>query len=435
MRAAGLAGVGGAVALASLVVLPVALATAPETPANATVAAKSSPPKPPPPKTTAPSTPPKTVTVTPSAPKSSAPPAQPAANCQLQRAGSAASDIKTEPWGQQRLGFTAVWSLTKGQGVTVAVVDSGVDTGHPQLRDHLSDYDVTGTGTRDCVGHGTEVAGIIGASDLRQQQVPFVGVAPAARIISVKMANEESNNNPRFVADAIRKAADLGAKVINVSSQTPDYGFLKDAVKYAQGKDAVLVAAAGNVQNQQKGTTEPAYPANYPGVISVGAVGPDGQLSDFSNTLTQVTLTAPGKDIVSTYPGGTYTSNSGTSFSTPFVAGVVALVRSYHPNLSADQVVHRMEVTAEGGTAKGTGYGFVDPMQAVTAVLPEENGTPASPPMRHVAIAQRTPEDRITRNVALGIAGGTLAVAAAVAAAGAIIPVGRRRGWRPGGAE
>ncbi|TNY36648.1 S8 family peptidase [Thermomonospora catenispora] len=352
-------------------------------------------------------------------------------DCQLEQ-GSPASQIQGEPWAQQRLGFTDVWPLTKGRSVTVAVVDSGVDTSHPQLRGKVHAVDVTGQGLRDCVGHGTMAAGIIVAQDMRRRRIPFLGVAPEVRLISIKAAVGRTGNNPRWTAEGIRKAADMGADVINVSSQTPNYRYLQEAVEYAQRKDALIVAAAGNVQDEQRGTATAAYPAAYEGVVSVGAVGQDGSLAQFSNSKTPVSVIAPGVNIIATWPGGTYRSDSGTSFATPFVAGVAALVRAYHPRLNYRQVKRRLELTADGGTAIGTGGGMVNPGQAVTAVLEgESRGVIPTPKPRTVSIAQPQPEDSFTRTLALSMAGGALTLAATAVAAGVIIPAGRRRGWRP----
>jgi membrane-anchored mycosin MYCP len=348
-----------------------------------------------------------------------------AAPCALQQTGSPPTEMTSEPWPQQRLNFTDVWKLTRGWGVKVAVVDSGVDASHPQLRGHVRTYDVTKTGTQDCQGHGTRVAGIIVAQDLRQQHVPFVGVAPQATLISVKMAVSANDNDPRWVADAIKRAADLGAKVINVSSQTPNYPFLKAAVEYAQRKDALIVAAAGNVKDAKQ-TVQQAYPASYPGVMAVGGVTADGSLGEFSNSQTHVTITAPGKDIISTWPNGTYFNESGTSFAAPYVAGTAALVRSYHPGLTAKQVKDRIERTADGGTVKGTGAGLVNSLRAVTAVLGNETGAAsAQPTARRVAIAQPHEGDRFGRILALSLAGGALVLAVGVAIAGAVVAAGR----------
>ncbi|MFA1550830.1 S8 family serine peptidase [Actinomadura chokoriensis] len=211
-----------------------------------------------------------------------------AAGCEQELVyGSPAKELPKQLWPQERLNFTDVWEHTRGKGVKVAVVDSGVDTSHPQLRGHVRAYDVTRSGLTDCVGHGTAVAGVIGAADMRDRGVPFVGVAPEAEIISIKMAVKASGNQSGWAAQAIKKAVDLGAKVINISSQSPDLPDLRQAVHYAQQRDVVIVSVAGNLTDQTKQTPQKAYPASYPGVISVGALSKDGTLAGFSNTVTR----------------------------------------------------------------------------------------------------------------------------------------------------
>ncbi|WP_406673237.1 S8 family serine peptidase [Nonomuraea sp. N2-4H] len=259
------------------------------------------------------------------------------------------AEVTGTPWPQERLRFSQVWRLTRGEGVRVAVVDSGVDAAHPQLRGVVTDQvDLTGTDARDCVGHGTAVAGIIAGQDLTSRGVPVLGVAPAAKILAIKQSAGRSGDVSRLAA-AIRRAADLGADVINVSVQAHDAPELKAAVAYAQEQDAVIVAAAGNVE-QDGGEVTPAYPAEYPGVIAVGAASPDGDKPDFSNGATRVSVTAPGAGITSAWTGGGYrTGLDGTSFAAPFVSGVAALVRARYPDLDHWQVKRRIEQTAEGG--------------------------------------------------------------------------------------
>jgi subtilisin family serine protease len=155
-------------------------------------------------------------------------------------------------------------------------------------------------------------------------------------------------------------------------------------------------------------------------------------VTDFSDSKSNVSVLAPGKGIDSTWPGG-YHSDEGTSFSAPFVAGTAALVWSYHPSLTAEQVKHRIEVTADGGTGAGTGHGTVNPLRAVTAVLPEESGQAPAPVKREqVAIATPRSKDHFTRTLALSFAVGALGIAAMVGAGGLIVPAGSRRGWHPG---
>jgi membrane-anchored mycosin MYCP len=338
-------------------------------------------------------------------------------------------DVSGKPWPQERLRFQRVWRLTKGEGVTVAVVDSGVDATHPQLAGVVvASEDLTATDPRDCVGHGTAVAGIIAGRDLTGRGVPFLGVAPGARIVAIK-ETAGSDGEVSLLARGIRRAAELGAKVINVSVEAHDVPELKSAVDYAQSRDAVIVAAAGNVK--QDGMVLPSYPASYPGVIAVGAASPDGKKSDFSNESTRVSVTAPGSAITSTWTGGGYrTDLDGTSFAAPYVTGVVALVRARHPELDYWQVKRRVERTAEGGGATGTGAGMVNPLLAVTAVLADaEDKAGGGKP---VTVAKVVVPDSRTRGVAVGIAGGTVAVTGLVVFAAMMLPRARRRGWRAG---
>jgi type VII secretion-associated serine protease mycosin len=342
--------------------------------------------------------------------------------------------MTSQPWPQQMLNFTDVWSFTQGEHVKVGIVDSGVDDSHRQLP-NIDTYDVTGTDRRDCAGHGTEVAGIIAAQDQRNAHVPFLGVAPKVHLISVKVATQDKNNDPLTLAKGIVRAADLGANIICVSSQTANYAFLKQAVRHAQAAGALVVAAAGNTDPRKKDSQQELYPASYDGVMSVGAVGPDGKVADFSDSKSRVSVVAPGTKVISTWPGSSYHLDDGTSFAAPYVAGTAALVESHFPDLSAAQVKHRIEATADGSTSVGSGHGIINPLRAVTAVLPEEGaqGRPQPPAKaRPVAVVQPHRENSFTRTMALSIVGGALGIAGAVAAGGLIIPAGRRRDWRPG---
>jgi membrane-anchored mycosin MYCP len=344
--------------------------------------------------------------------------------------------LQTEPWAQQRLDFTRVWELTRGGGVTVAVVDSGVDVNHSQLAGHVTSVDLTHTTTRDCVGHGTGVAGIIAAQDRRSRDVPFLGVAPGVHLVSVKFTNQDHMDGADpTLPRAIRTAVDYKAKVINVSVTSPDTGALRSAVRYAQAHDAVVVAAAGNVTDQDKGTTGPAYPAAYPDVVAVGSLSPDGSVADSSNTQTKVSVSAPGKEVATTWPGGYAPAEEGTSFAAAYVSGTAALVRAYHPALDYKQVKNRLEATADGSSGPGSGAGMINPGDAVTTLLPGEgrNAGPTAPGSgRAIRVAYRSPPDRETRSVALLVTGIALGASALAVAGGVFIPMGRRRGWQPG---
>ncbi|MFG2077413.1 S8 family serine peptidase [Nonomuraea maritima] len=338
-----------------------------------------------------------------------------------------------ESWAQKRLDPRRAWQLSTGAGVTVAVIDSGVS--HPQIR-LAGRADLVGTGFNDCVGHGTAVAGIIGAQYVKG--VPFYGVAPGVRLLSYKQTDSERNGDPKLLVKAIESAADEGADVINLSISTADRPDLKRAVEYALAKDVVVVAAAGNT-TKEDGTPVPEYPAGYEGVLAVGASGPNGALAEFSNKETPVSVLGPGQDVTSTWPGGVYrTDLDGTSYAVPYVAGVAALVRARFPRLDQAQVRRRIIATADGAVGGGKGAGMVNPMLALSAILPlEPEGAPvvAPPlpsPLPRGAVAKAPPVDRDAVRLALTVAGSGLGLGLLVLLARAFIPMGRRRGWRPG---
>src|SRR5579863_5240810 len=382
------------------------------------------PPVPPPTQRAAPPGPPKPVRGMP----------QPSANCVSQRGRAR---LTAEPWAQRALGFSSVWDLTRGQGVTVAVVDSGIGY-TSQLAGRVSRVDLTGGNGEDCVPHGTDVASIIAASDARARGIPFYGVAPAAHILSIRVQQQEGTSGEssaqrrRTLADiarGIHYAVVEHAQVINVSIQVSSgYPALRAAVGFALRHNVVVVAAAGN--DNPGGGQGPFYPASYPGVLSVNAVDQYGQLGGFDVSRTPVSVTAPGVNVASDYPGGFDPSNNGTSFAAAFVSGEAALVRSAYPRLTAAQVVHRIIATAAGRTGAHTGAGMINPVQAVTAVLPPQ---PAASPRPHqVRVPRPRALNSLTRTVALSVTGGALLTAALVAIAAIVVPQGRRRHWHPG---
>ncbi|MEW9546961.1 S8 family serine peptidase [Nonomuraea sp. NPDC050783] len=341
-----------------------------------------------------------------------------------------------EPWAQKRLDIKSAWRLTRGAGVTVAVVDSG-SSPHPQVQ--ISKIiDETHTGYQDCVGHGTAVSGIIGARYL--SGVPFHGVAPDARLIMVKQSNKTEGDINNLVS-AINDAVAAKADVINVSVRASDHPSLRAAIQQALANDVVVVAAAGNVTNADD-QDEPAYPAAYEGVLAVGAATPDGRRADSSNAATPVGVLGPGTGITAPWPGRAYQRGlQGTSFASPYVAGTAALVRARFPRLNQEQVRRRIIATADGTSGAGTGAGMVNPLLALTAVLPYEaaNGpVVAEPPpsaMPANAVAKAPPRDEVAMGVAMAVGAGALMAVLVAGALVLLVPLGRRRAWRPGRAS
>lgn len=348
------------------------------------------------------------------------------------------------PWAQRALDYSSLWGFTQGAGVTVAVIDSGVDA-NPQFGGRVTVGQTyakapSGAAASDCVGHGTMVAGIIAAAPTAG--TAFAGVAPQARILSLKVTNSSQTGiSSTVLASAIAQAVKGGAKVINVSIDTPvDDPGLRAAVNYALSRDVVVVAATGNDDQPDPSkppTHGPFYPADYPGVLSVAAVDSNGNLGSFSDKRTNVSVTAPGVNVTSTFPGvsgDSYAADQGTSFAAPFVSGLAALIRSRYPGLSAARVARLIEETADGPTGAGTGNGLVNPVQAVTSVAPSGAAPAATgPAARPVTVSvNRALPNRGEKVVAASLAGGAFAVAALVITAAVVIPAGRRRNWRPG---
>jgi subtilisin family serine protease len=250
-------------------------------------------------------------------------------------------------WGLRAIGLPAVWDRTRGSARTlVAVLDTGADRSHPDVGSAIvGGLDVLGGGsaTADPAGHGTSVAGIIAART--NNAVGEAGVCWVCRILSVRILDAKGAGTADVAAAGIVRAADRGARVINLSFGGPAQAqVLADAVKYAGSKGAVLVAAAGN-----SGVTTAMYPAAYDGVISVGGVNERNGLYPWSNRGPWVRVTAPGCN-VATALRGTYENFCGTSAAAPVVAGVAALALSAKPALSPAKVLDALVRTARGPT-------------------------------------------------------------------------------------
>lgn len=346
----------------------------------------------------------------------------------------------TQTWALDRLAPASAWRVTKGGGVTVAVIDSGVSASHPLLRGRvLPGEDFNGLvklrGQCDLVGHGTLIAGIIAGRE--GTGVPYSGIAPEARILPIRVLAENRENFdpavPAEIGRAIRWAVNHDADVINLSLVTLDDPALKSAVEYALDKGVVLVAAAGNRQENQE--DRPAYPAAYPGVIAVAGVDEQGQHVGSSVSGDYVDIAAPGLNILGPAPQGSgYLAEpqGGTSFAAGYVSGVAALIRAAHRNLTPDEVAYRLTRTADNppdGHNASVGYGTVDPYRAVTSLL----GTRQDPPLG----AMPAPEPQTDplawqRTVAIWVAVVGALLAGVLLTLRPVLALGRRRGWRPG---
>lgn len=273
-------------------------------------------------------------------------------------------------------GTDKAWKSQKGnENVIVAVIDSGVDGTHPEFKGQLlSGWDLTvkppvAGGNVDGYGHGTHVAGVIGAKE--NNGIGISGIAPGCKILPIRIFDNMGHSSEGIAAAAIIWATDHGAKVINASWGSPIPGeAFHEAVKYALEKDVVLVAAVGNSGNNDPDSA--GYPGKSPGAIGVAATTDIDGWASFSTYGDQVDMAAPGKGILSTYPlskGNGYRIMEGTSMAAPTVTAAVALVRSQYPNLNGKQVKDKLEKTAKDVISTGfdvySGFGRVDIGRAV----------------------------------------------------------------------
>ncbi|GAA1027976.1 MULTISPECIES: type VII secretion-associated serine protease mycosin [Amycolatopsis] len=349
--------------------------------------------------------------------------------------------VKAVPWAQTRLVPERAWPLSRGGGQLVAVIDTGVDGSVPQLAGKVEPGQDIVRGNApaqdDCVGHGTFVAGIIAAS--QTPGIGLAGVAPDARILPIRQTTNGQDGTNSRMATAIHAAVDAGARVLNISAASSfSTSDLESAVDYAASRDVLIVAAVFNDAQNENAVS---YPAAYPKVLAVAAVGPDSQRASFSAVGDYVDIAAPGVNVLSLAPGGSgHVLGSGTSFAAPFVAGTAALVRARYPDLTAAQVKHRLEATADHPASvlpsPAVGWGVVNPYAAVSRILPEEHGA-AAVPARLTTVAGPAPAPSLgAGNAAALVVGGSAAVLGVCALAGAlIVPRGRSRGWRPTGFE
>ncbi|MEV0787110.1 type VII secretion-associated serine protease mycosin [Streptomyces sp. NPDC050423] len=351
------------------------------------------------------------------------------------------------PWPLQRVLLDELWQDTRGKGVRVAVIDTGVDDTNPQLTsavDGAAGADLLrggGTdGTVDQVGHGTKVAGIIAARP--RGGTGFVGLAPEATIIPIRQNDERNSGKDTTMAAAIDHAIAKGAGVINISQDTTrpltEDSVLGRAVARAIGRDIVVVASAGN--DGMDGRPKRTYPAAFDGVLAVAASDRNNERAPFSQAGEFVGVAAPGVDIVSTVPGNGQCTDNGTSFSAPYVTGVAALMRAKYPSWTAAQIVARIEQTAErsvNGHDDFVGWGVVDPVRALSGDdAPQDAPHPDPPPARaqapepaHLPISE-TPQERSRRYAAYALATAAVLVGVVAAAATVLRDVRRRRGPR-----
>jgi type VII secretion-associated serine protease mycosin len=302
----------------------------------------------------------------------------------------AASDtVRSKEYWLDSYGIRSAWNTTKGAGVTIAIIDTGIDGTVPELRGAVvGGADFSGLGTAagtpvraDGNEHGTMVASLAAGRGTGANS-GVLGVAPAASLLSISIGfGTADKHSDEQIAEAVTWAVDHGAQVINLSftRNTLDWPPSWDkAFLHAEDHNVVVVAAAGN---RGSGTEEVGAPATMPGVIAVGGVTTSGAPSTGASAQgISLGVSAPSENLVGVIPGGDYVLWDGTSGAAPIVSGIVALVRAAHPELSAVNVINRILVTARDKGPVGPddiyGYGLVDAAAAVTAAVPSVTANP-----------------------------------------------------------
>lgn len=229
-------------------------------------------------------------------------------------------------WNITAFELPATWQYTQGEGVVIAVLDTGCDLDHPDLVENLlpgANLIRPGSPPRDGNGHGTHITGTLVAAN---NDIGVVGVCPKAKVRPVKVLDDKGNGNLLNVAEGIRWAVSQGVDIISMSLGAPmKVQQVRKAIQYAASQGIPTFVAAGNAGK----TKEVFYPANYPETIAIGAIDEHFRRANFSNTGDNLDFMAPGVNIFSTVPDDWYATLSGTSMATPFAVGVAALVLSY----------------------------------------------------------------------------------------------------------
>lgn len=304
----------------------------------------------------------------------------------------AEADVSRQ-WPLQYLKADQDWSIAKGSGVTVAVIDTGIASTSDTKRvleagaDFSNGTTSSGNGQTDSDGHGTSMATlIIGSGDIA------TGLAPDAGLLPVRVTSGTGVQTADLAA-GVEYAVSQHVSVISISLDelAPDAS-LERAIRDAVTDNIVVVAAAGD-----EAQSSIDYPAAYPGVVAVGAIDQSGAIWSSSNKSSRVTLAAPGVDVPSEDNFGSSGSTTGTSASTAYVSATAALIRSAHPSWTAGQVIRDLIGTADPGNGQVAGrhsdqygYGIVDPLKALQASAPTETTNPLITPADGSAAATAT---------------------------------------------
>jgi type VII secretion-associated serine protease mycosin len=338
-----------------------------------------------------------------------------------------ADSIRDRQWHLSFLEVAKAQAISQGEGITVAVIDSGIDNNHPDMTGNvLAGLDVVvggaGNGWGDKDGHGTGMAGLIAAHGHGAGNGDgALGLAPKAKILPIRINTGSGYGDGKALAIGVDEAVKRGAKIITIPVNSDANSF--DAVQRAVNAGVIVVASTGNRPRENF----IGDPGAHPGVVAVGAVGKDGNIADVSVRGPAVSLVAPGVDIVSSSNEDGYRIGTGTSPSTAIVSGAAALVWAKYPQLKSTQVVEHLTKTAtdKGAPGRDSDYGF-GVLNVLKALTTEPSTTPTASPTPSLQAAPiiepSDPEEPASNLVLWGaIAGGALVII------GLVVLLSRRR--------
>lgn len=267
-------------------------------------------------------------------------------------------------YGVKMVGAPLEWLETQGEGIKVGIIDTGIDLNHEDLQEKVEAYYNFTTGNSNDItdenGHGTHVAGIVSAN---KNNIGVVGVAPKCKLYVAKAFEKDGSAQTKNIINAIKWLYSKNVNVINMSFSTQEFvSEYSDLIKKCYYQGILCVCAAGNEGN---GTDTIEYPARFPETLSVTAVDINKKIADFSSTGPRADISAPGEDILSTWPNSTYRTLSGTSMATPIITGAVAILQAKAKNrfnrlLSCNELKLILDIYTDdpGEKGKDNAYGY-----------------------------------------------------------------------------